>query len=64
MKYSISNWHNNLTLELEMLEGYRNINHSPASLYARAILVDPDTHIRYYQKLVTIHFTEEDKIDI
>jgi hypothetical protein len=63
MMMSIINWEKNLSLELEMLEGYRNCDKSPASFYARAVLVDPETRVRYYQKLVTVHFNEEDKIN-
>lgn len=61
--YKIDNWYKGLTLEFEMLHGARNVDHVPNTFYARAILVDPDTKIRYYQKLVTINFEEKDKLE-
>lgn len=63
MKWVINDWHNRLSLELEMLEGYKNIDKAPPSLYVRAILIEPDTKIRHYQKLITVHFNDEDKLE-
>ena len=59
----IQNWFNGQTLEFDMLHGAMNVEHSPNSFYARAIIYDPVTQIRSYQKLIAIHFEEEDKLD-
>ena len=60
----VDNWFEGLTLELEMLHGAANINNSPNAFYARAILYEPNTNIRHYQKLVKIAFEEEDRLDL
>ena len=60
----VYNWFKGLTLELEMLHGAANIDRQPNTFYARAILYEPNTNIRHYQKLIVISFEEEDKLDI
>lgn len=56
-------WFNNETLELEIMNSVPNINNTPSAFNMRAILVDPLTKIRSYQKLILVKFEEVDKLD-
>jgi hypothetical protein len=63
MLFKRDNWHEGQTVELEVMHSY-NISDKPNSLYVRAIIYDPVTKIRSYQKLVKIDFTNKDKVNI
>jgi hypothetical protein len=59
----VDNWYNGQTLEFEMLHGAANVEHNPNSFYVRVILVDPISKIRSYQKLVVVHFDDDDRLE-